>query len=105
MGGSSGQCRGNSDNSSQFCHVLNQMYSNNNYQYYDGAGAGQQAGHGPPAPTEQKCVTDYLAAYRHSHKQHYIQVSVTFVTCESRVYLLTCVSCHSIAASLDQSPI
>ena len=55
------------------------MYSNNNYQYYDGAG--QQAGHGPtpPAPAEQKCVTDYLAAYRHSHKQHYIQVCVTRV--------------------------
>ena len=62
----------NNDNGSQFCHaVINQMYSgNNNYQYYDGAGACE-------SPSEQKCVTDYLAAYRHTHKQHYLQASVT----------------------------
>ena len=58
------------DNTNQFCHVLNQMYGNN-YQYYEGAG---MPPHHPQQP-QQRCVTDYLTAYRQSHKQHYIQVS------------------------------
>ena len=75
--GGDGQCRGqntsHSDNSSQFCHVLNQMYSGNNYHYnYEGS---QPTNIGNMVPADQKCVTDYLAAYRHTHKQHYIQVN------------------------------
>ena len=63
------QCVG--PDNSQFCHVLNQMYGNN-YQYYDGAGVSHH--HHQP---QQRCVTDYLTAYRQSHKQHYIQVRLS----------------------------
>ena len=89
-GGGSGQCSrpgsdqgsGNSGGGAQFCHVLNTVYpGHTNYgHYYDGGagggggGGGHQAGQ-TPVSTDQKCVSDYLAAYRHSHKQHYIQVS------------------------------
>ena len=63
------QCVG-PENTNQFCQVLNQMYGNN-YQYYEGVG-GTPSHHQQP---QQRCVTDYLTAYRQSHKQHYIQVS------------------------------
>ena len=62
------QCVG-PDNTNQFCQVLNQMYGPN-YQYYEGAGVAVH-----PQQPQQRCVTDYLSAYRQSHKQHYIQVS------------------------------
>ena len=84
------QCVG-PDNTNQFCHVLNQMYGNN-YQYYDGAGVSSHHPHQP----QQRCVTDYLSAYRQSHKQHYIQVSY-----HSQPHIS--IWPRSIAASLDQS--
>ena len=83
-----GQCVG--PDNSQFCAVLNQMYGNN-YQYYDGAGVTPH--HHQP---QQRCVTDYLTAYRQSHKQHYIQVS-SHITLTSLSASLTS---HSVLAVL-----
>ena len=69
-GGQGGEAGG------QFCHVLNQVYGGGGgapggyHGYYGDAGGAGGAGEG------RQCVTDYLAAVnRHSHKQHYIQVS------------------------------
>lgn len=90
----------------QFCHVLNQVYggaggpgaSGNYHGYYGGdPGAMGVGGHGGE---QRHCVTDYLAAMnRHSHKQHYIQVSDCSMCVVTRH-----LTCHlSIAASSGQS--
>ena len=94
----------------QFCHVLNQVYgggggpgaSGGYHGYYGGEGA--MGGGGQGAGEQRPCVTDYLAAVnRHSHKQHYIQVSVRHDVCHPA----STVSCYliSIAASSGQSQI
>ena len=67
----------------QFCHVLNQVYgggggpgTSGSYHGYYGGDPGVMGGGGQGAGEQRPCVSDYLAAVnRHSHKQHYIQVS------------------------------
>lgn len=67
----------------QFCHVLNQVYgggggpgASGSYHGYYGGDPGVMGSGGQGAGEQRPCVSDYLAAVnRHSHKQHYIQVS------------------------------